>query len=265
MTLGPERKFLPVDTATGLIAENAALAELLRGADLATPVPTCPEWTLDQLTRHVGRGDRWSAQIVAEQAGEYIDPRTVPGGRPPADRDGQMDWLRQGVGELLDAVAQSGPETPVWTFLGMRPSAWWIRRRMHETAVHRADAALALGVDFEIEPAIAADGITEYLERVMIRADAEGPAGGDRPLGDGQSLHLHATDAPLGGAGEWTVLGRPDGIAFNHEHAHATVALRGRARDLLLAIVRRGTAAELGVEIFGDQAVWDTWLARTPF
>ncbi|MDA0252988.1 MAG: hypothetical protein O3A42_18930, partial [Actinobacteria bacterium] len=69
----------------------------------------------------------------------------------------------------------------------------------------------------------------------------------------------------LGAAGEWTILGRPDGIAFDNEHAHATVALRGPARDLLLAIVRRGTAAELGLEIFGDQAVWDTWLARTPF
>lgn len=254
-----------MDAATGLIAENTALAELLREADLATPVPTCPEWTLDQLMRHVGRGDRWSAQIVAEQAGEFIDPRTVPGGKPPADQDAQMAWLRQGVRELLDAVARSGPETPVWTFLGMRPSAWWIRRRMHETAVHRADAALALGVDFQIEPAVAADGITEYLERVMIRADAEGPAGGDRPLGEGQSLHLHATDAPRGGAGEWTILGRPDGIAVDHEHARATVALRGRAQDLLLAIVRRGTAADLGLEIFGDQAVWDTWLARTPF
>ena len=254
-----------MDTATGLIAENTALVDLLSQADLATPVPTCPEWTLDHLMRHVGRGDRWSAQIVAEQSGEFIDPRTVPGGRPPADQDGQMGWLRQGVRELLDAVEHSGPEAPVWTFLGMRPAAWWIRRRMHETAVHRADAALALSLDFEIAPAVAADGITEYLERVVIRADAEGPAGGDRPLGDGQSLHLHATDTGLGESGEWTILGRPDGIAFDHEHARATVALRGRARDLLLAIVRRGAAAELGLEIFGDQAVWDTWLARTPF
>lgn len=254
-----------MDTATGLIDENAALVDLLSHADLATAVPTCPEWTLDHLMRHVGRGDRWSAQIVAEQAGEFIDPRTVPGGKPPVDRERQMGWLREGVRELLDAVEQSGPETPVWTFLGMRPAAWWIRRRMHETAVHRADAALALGVDVEIAPAVAADGITEYLERVMIRSDAEGPAGGDRPLGDGLSLHLHATDTGLGAAGEWTILGRPDGIAFDHEHARATVALRGRAQDLLLAIVRRGTAADLGLEIFGDQAVWDTWLARTPF
>ena len=254
-----------MDTSTELIAENAAFADLLREADLAAAVPTCPEWTLGKLMRHVGRGDRWCAMIVAEKSGDFIDPATVPGGRPPADRDGQIAWLHQGVRELLDAVDRSGPDTPVWTFLGMRPAAWWIRRRLHETVVHRADAALALGADFDVDPAVAADGITEYLERVMILADREGPAGGDRPLGDGQSLHLHATDAAPGAAGEWTILGRPDGIAVDHEHGRATVALRGPARDLLLAITRRGSAAELGLEIFGDQDPWDTWLARTPF
>ena len=192
--------------------------------------------------RHVGRGDRWCAQIVAEQSMEYIDPRNVAGGKPPAGRDDEIAWLRDGVQQLLDAVEQTGPETPVWTFLGPRPAAWWIRRRLHETVVHRADAALALGAGFDVDPALAADGITEYLERVVVRADEEGPAWGDRPLFDGQSLHLHATDPGLGEAGEWTILGRPDGIAFDHEHGKATVALRGPARDLLLAIVRRGDA-----------------------
>lgn len=250
-----------MDTATTLIAENIAFAELLRDADLTTPVPTCPDWTLDQLMRHVGRGDRWCAQIVAERSADYIDPRTVPDGRPPADRDGQIAWVHDGPRRLLEAVADVGAETPVWTFLGPRPAGWWIRRRLHETAVHRADAALAVGAAFRIDPEVAADGISEYLERVVIRAGAEGPGWGDRPLGDGLSLHLHATDA----AGEWTILGRPDGIAVDHEHGKAAAALRGPARDLLLAIVRRGRAAELGLEVFGDRAVWDTWLARTPF
>lgn len=246
-----------------LIAENAALADLVADADFAAPVPTCPEWTLDQLLRHVGRGDRWSAHIVAEQSMEAIDPRTVPGGKPPADRAGMIGWLRDGPGLLLDAVESTGPQTPVWTFLGSRPAGWWIRRRLHETLVHRADAALALASGFDVDPSVAADAITEYLERAVIRADAEGPAGGDRPLGDGQSLHLHATDA--GAAGEWTILGRPDGIAVDHEHGRSTTALRGRAADLLLAMVRRGTAADLGVEVLGEPRVWDTWLARTPF
>ena len=131
----------------------------------------------------------------------------------------------------------------MWTFLGPRPAAWWVRRRLHEVLVHRADAAIALGVDYDVDPALAADAISEWLERVMIQADEEGPAGGDRPLGDGQSLHLHATDPGLGEAGEWTILGRPDGIAVDHEHGKATAALRGPARSLLLAVVRRRTAA----------------------
>jgi uncharacterized protein (TIGR03083 family) len=251
-----------VDTADALIAENAAFVDLLRGADLSTPVPTCPEWTLDQLMRHVGRGDRWCAQIVAERSDELIDPRTVSGGKPPADRDGQIAWLIDGPRALLDAVEKTGADIPVWTFLGPRPAGWWIRRRLHETAVHRADAALALGVPFEIDPHIAADGVTEYLERVVVRA---GAPGAERPLAEGQSLHLHATDPGLGAAGEWTIVGHADGITVGNEHSKATAALRGPARDLLLAIVRRGDASELGVEMFGDKAVWDTWLARTPF
>ncbi|MEZ0358508.1 maleylpyruvate isomerase family mycothiol-dependent enzyme [Mycobacterium sp. SA01] len=254
-----------MDFTTALIAENAALADLLRDADLSTPVPTCPEWTLEQLMRHVGRGDRWCAQIVAEQSTDFIDPRTVDGGKPPAGRDNEIAWLQAGPQQLIDAVAATGAETPVWTFLGPRPAAWWIRRRLHEAVVHRADAAIALGVEFEVEPAVAADAISEWLERCEERANEEGPAGGDRPVADEHSLHLHATDPGLGEAREWTILGRPDGIAVEQGHGKATVALRGPARDLLLAVVRRRSAAEQGLEVFGDAGVWDTWLARTPF
>ena len=215
--------------------------------------------------RHVGRGDRWAAQIVAEQATDPVDPRTVAGGKPPAGRDDEIAWLQDGVRALLDAVGKSGAQAPVWTFLGTRPAAWWIRRRLHETVVHRADATLALGAEFQIDAAVAADGISEYLERVMVRSAGDDPSWAGPPLRDGQSLHLHATDDGLGTAGEWTISGRVDGIEFEHGHANATAALRGPARDLLLAIVRRGSAAELGVQIFGDPAIWDTWLARTPF
>lgn len=251
----------PVDFSATLIAENAAFAELLRDAELAMPVPSCPGWTLDQLMRHVGRGDRWCAQIVAERSSENIDPRTVSDGKPPTDPDGRVGWLHDGPQRLIDAVAHSGPDTEVWTFLGPRPAAWWIRRRLHETAVHRADATLALGAPFGIDPTIAADGITEYLERVVIRAGQSS----ELPLDAGQSLHLHATDAILGVPGEWTILGRPDGIVFDHAHTKAGTALRGPARDLLLAVVRRGEPADLGLEMFGDPEVWDDWLARTPF
>ncbi len=43
------------------------------------------------------------------------------------------------------------------------------------------------------------------------------------------------------------------------------MALRGTAKDLLLAIVRRRDVADGGIEVFGDTEVWDAWLERTPF
>ena len=160
----------------------------------------------------------------------------------------------------LRAFGLVGADTPVWTFIGPRPAQWWIRRRVHEATVHRADAAIAVGADYELTPEIAADGIDEWLERIAIESD-----GTSSPLDVGRTLHLHATDDGLGSAGEWSIVGRDDGIAFSHEHAKGDAALRGSAKDLLLAIVRRQSAAEGGVEIFGDAAVWDGWLTRTPF
>jgi uncharacterized protein (TIGR03083 family) len=254
-----------VDYAAVFLEQNRAFSELFRNADQSEPVPTCPGWSLGQLFRHVGRGDRWAAQIVRERHDQFLDPRAVEGGKPPPDPDDAISWLHGGAQRLVDAVEQSGVETPVWTFLGPRPANWWIRRRLHEAAVHRADAAIAVGRDFTLEPEVAADGITEWLERIAVQAGSDG---GPLPLEDGVTMHLHATDPGLGEAGEWTV-GVTGGVSkaritWSHEHGKGTVALRGGATELLLAMVRRVPIAETGIKLFGDHAVWQTWLDRTP-
>lgn len=250
-----------VDYAGAFLDENRAFAELFDGADESTPVPTCPDWTLRHLFRHVGRGDRWAAQIVRDRLESYLDPRTVEGGKPPPEPADAISWLHGGAQRLLDAVELTGVETPVWTFLGPRPANWWVRRRLHEVAVHRADAAIALGGDFRLEPEIAADGITEWLERVAIQAGTEGAP---LPLEEGTTLHLHATDPGLGEAGEWTAAVEQGRVTWSHEHGKGSVALRGGATELLLAILRRRPIADTGVQLFGDDAVWQRWLDRTP-
>lgn len=249
-----------MDIRAALVDETEAFGELIRTADPATPVPTCPGWTITQLFRHIGRGNRWAAQIVADRRSEPLDPREVPDGRPPEDRDASVDWLNASARLVLDAVDAVGADTPVWTFLGPRQADWWIRRRLHEATVHRADAAIALGTDYRLMPELAADGIDEWLDRIAIEA-----TGGSSPLNAGQTLHLHATDDNLGAAGEWTITGGSDGIAWSHEHGKGDAAIRGSAQDLLLAIVRRQTAVDGNLEVFGDTTVWDGWLDRTPF
>ena len=126
--------------------------------------------------------------------------------------------------------------------------------------MHRADAALALGLDYDLSPELAADGISEWIELMTVQAKPQSP-----PLETGRTLHLHATDDGLGPTGEWTIVNDEEGVGWSHEHGKGDVALRGPANDLLLAIVRRRTAAEAGIEIFGDTAVWDGWLEHTPF
>jgi uncharacterized protein (TIGR03083 family) len=249
-----------VDFRAALLEQTRAFGDLIRAGDPETPVPTCPDWTLKQLFRHVGRGHRWAAQIVAERRAQALDPRDVRDGKPPDDPDAAIVWLNDGAQLIVDALDQVGSDARVWTFLGSRPAGWWIRRRLHEATVHRADVALALGVDYDLSPELAADGISEWLERVSVEAKRQAP-----PLNRGQTMHLHATDDGLGPTGEWTVVNDEDGVWWSHNHGKGDVALRGPAKDLLLALVRRKSAADVGLEVFGDTSIWATWLDRTPF
>lgn len=249
-----------MDFRATLLDQTKAFGELIRSADPSTPVPTCPGWTLKQLFRHVGRGNRWAAQIIADRRTDALDPRDVRDGKPPEDPDGAIDWLNGGAQLIIDAVDRVGSDARVWTFTGPRPAGWWIRRRLHEVTVHGADAALALGVDYDPPPELAADGISEWVELMTVQAKRSAP-----PIERGKTLHLHATDGALGPTGEWTIVNDEDGVSWSHDHGKGDVALRGPVKDLLLAIVRRRTAAEVGLEVFGDSSVWDQWLERTPF
>lgn len=250
-----------MDYAAKLVDEHRAFVDIVASADPAAPVPTCPGWTVQQLFRHVGRGVRWSAQMVADRATEGLDPRAVVGGKPPEDPAAAADWLVDGADQLLKAVDATGPDVAVWTFLGPRPSQWWIRRRLHEVIVHRADAAIAAGTAFELAPELAADAISEWLDIIVHTRPGAAPV-----LDPGQTLHLHAHDEGLGPAGEWMISAAADGtLTWSHGHGKGTVALRGGSVDLLLAITRRRPVAELDVQLIGDEAVWQSWLDRTAF
>ncbi|MGH3290358.1 MAG: maleylpyruvate isomerase family mycothiol-dependent enzyme [Trebonia sp.] len=248
-----------MDHAAALTGQNRMLGELLRDADWSVPAPTCPGWTLLQLLRHVGRGDRWAAQIITDRADTSLDPRLVSDGKPPAEVPGAIRWLSRGPQILLTAVEAAGPGTEVSTFAGPKAAAWWTRRRLHEATVHRADAAIALGAPYELPAELAADGISEWLERL---AD-EQALGREPSLPAGASLTLRATDEALT-ENTWTVLGRPQGVHWHGQPANADLALAGPATDLLLALVRRRPVEDTGISMQGDTALWRPWLALTP-
>jgi len=244
--------------SVGLRDYTTQLAGIVDGEDESRPIPTCPDWTLRQLATHVGRAQRWAAEIVARRSPEAIAFRDVPNGRIPDDPAQRPGWLNAGAALLIDAVRGCGDER-VWTFAGPGPAGFWARRMAHETAVHLADAEFATGHDVAIPADLAADGIDEWLSFVAARD-------GDQPLpAEGQTLHVHVTDAAPAFAGEWLVRRTRDGLAVEAGHAKADVAVRGPAGPLLLVLMRRLPPSAPAVEVLGDQDLLAHWLEHTQF
>ncbi len=239
-----------------VVSSTDTLADISDSADPAAQVPTCPDWTLRQLITHVGRAQRWATAIVATRSAEPIPFREVPDGRLPDDQAERSGWLRRGAAGLAEAVHGAGTGQ-AWTHYGMGPASYWARRMAHETAVHRADGQLTVGTRPVIDPVIAADGIDEWL------GFGTEPGGPGPALPEGKVLHLHATDDGL--TGEWLIRGGPDGITVQAGHGKGDAAVRGPASALLLLLVRRLAPDDPAVEVIGDRAVLDGWLAATPF
>ena len=240
----------------GCTAELARIIE----SDLERQVPTCPGWTFRQLATHLGRGHRWAAQIVATRATTPISTREVADGKLPQDPAQHVPWLNAGADRVIEAVTAAGSDL-VWTLAGIGPASFWARRRAHETAVHLADAQLASGQDVNLAPDLAADGVDEWLG--LIAAGSGDTAQNLR--GDGQSLHFHATDPGLSGAGEWLVTRTPAGVTVARGHGKADVAVRGPAARMLLVLTRRLPPSDPAIEVLGEQALLTHWLQHTPF
>ncbi|GAA1536846.1 maleylpyruvate isomerase family mycothiol-dependent enzyme [Streptomyces albidochromogenes] len=240
------------------------LRAVLIDADLSAEVPTCPEWTLGRLARHVGGAHRWAEAIVRTKASEAVPEDQVPGITGPGDAEpAALDtWLEEGARKLADTLRAAGPQTGAWSWGADQRAAFWARRMTHETVVHRADAALTAGIAFEVEPEVAADTVDEWLEIVAWSQSTGADEQANELRGAGRSLHLHATDVP---DAEWLIEFGEDGFTWRHAHEKATVALRGPLADVLRVFYRRLPADSDRVEVLGDAELLDFWLERASF
>jgi uncharacterized protein (TIGR03083 family) len=244
-------------------ASTATLAALVDSTEPSLPIPTCPDWTLRQLATHLGRAQRWADQIVSARSAEFIEFRAVPDGRLPDDQAARGRWLTTGAARLVGALREAGDDL-VWAFGSMLPASFWARRMSHESMVHCADAQLAAGDEVAMTAELAADAIDEWL-RVMSGPDLGQPDRRETVLAPGRTLHVHATDTELGGAGEWLVTNSSNGVRVTGGHGSGDVALSGPAADLLLVLLGRKPATAEPVKVFGDNDLLDAWLSGIPF
>ncbi|MER6395456.1 maleylpyruvate isomerase family mycothiol-dependent enzyme [Kitasatospora sp. NPDC001603] len=253
-------------------AEIVTQTDLLRGtvagADLTRPVPSCPGWNVGQLLRHLGGGQRWAEETVRTRAAGPLPDRHFRDLAAYADEDPAVvgPWLTEGARRLSDALREAGPDAPLWTPVPGGTTAFYARRFTHETAVHRADATLALGAPFALQPDVARDGLDEWMELGSLPMHFEvHPRTRELP-GPGRTLRFHATD-PAGaeGATDWLVDLTGDTLAWRHADEPAAVTVSGPLTELLLLVYRRRPPGSHGVGVQGDADLLTFWLDRVGF
>ncbi|GAB1511404.1 maleylpyruvate isomerase family mycothiol-dependent enzyme [Actinophytocola sp. KF-1] len=237
--------------AEGLHEHTAGFAKAVTGADPDAVVPTCPDWPLRVLVGHIGQEHRWAAGIVRSGPAPVPDPFDAD----PGDPAGWAGWLLAGAEDLAAAVL-SAPDRPVWTFAGTRPAAFWLRRMLHDTTVHHADAALATGTPFTVAPDHAADAISEWLELLSDPVATTVRPGFGALRGTGQTLGFRPDTGP-----GWLVTRAPDGVRWTRADGQADATLSGPVADLLLVVSRRRPPDT--VTVTGDRGLVDHWLAHS--
>ncbi|TCO44852.1 uncharacterized protein (TIGR03083 family) [Kribbella antiqua] len=179
----------------------------------------------------------------------------------PADADGLQDWLTAGARELAKTLRAVGPDVPITMPIENPTTRFTARRMTHETAIHRADAVLALGLDYDLDAEAATDALDEWMELGTLPLHFEVHPWMRELLGPGRTLGFHATDV----ATTWTVDLTGDAIRWSRSDAPAAVAVRGPLVELLLTLYKRRAVDGDRIEVHGDRDLLDYYLERVSF
>jgi uncharacterized protein (TIGR03083 family) len=249
--------------AAEIIRQSDLLGIAIAGADLTTPVPTCSGWNVGQLVRHVDGGHRWAEELVRTRADAPTPDTSLRDLSEFTDEDPALlgPILNEGAELLAGTLRDADPDAAMWTPTPHGCAGFYARRFAHETAIHRADAELALGVDFALEPDVAADGIEEWLELGSLPFHFEIHPWMRELLGPGRTIGLRATDVTV----DWVVDLTGEAIGWRRGVEDTAVSVHGAVLDLLLVIYKRRLPVEPYVQITGDHDLLDFWLERVDF
>ena len=231
-----------------LADEGARFVAAIERGDPDAVVPSCPEWTLRELVHHTGGIHRWATRVVKEAREGPIDEEleAVAGGWP---EDGELaPWFRAGHTLLVDALQAAPDDLQCWSFLkAPSPLAFWSRRQLHETTIHRVDAERASGAVTAIPTDVAVDGIDELLTGFLPRRSSKLKP--EMPC----TIAVVPTDTDAA----WTVSANAEGATTERAASDADVAVRGPAADLYLLVWNRRSLD--GLDVQGDASLLDLW------
>ena len=204
---------------------RAALMAAMPGTPPA--VPSCPDWTTEDLVRHLGRVHRLVNHIIVERLRAMPPDRQTPFEAPAGlPRDDLADWFAEGATTLAETFRATDPKTVVWTWGGEQEVGFWVRAQAIEAAVHRWDLEGSIGSPQPVDKELAADGVAQFLDVVVpFRRRVKSP-----PPMKGEHYRFFQTD----GKESWSIALDPKGSRPLGEDEPADTELSGTASDLLL-------------------------------
>jgi uncharacterized protein (TIGR03083 family) len=236
-----------------LRADSPALQEAVAQAGPEAAVPSCPDWTVADLVKHLTFMLNW----VRQTAPRGVTTRPDDSGfAPPPDVawPEALDALRRELTGTIETLDALDADFPAWNWAPQAKKAgFWHRRMAHEISMHRWDAESAAGRATPIETKLAADGVSEVLDTWLPAGKRKGPT-------DLRGVvHLAASDAGY----EWFVRLRGPGVALldtgtilDTDDHHPRAGATGTASDLLLTLMGRQRTDHLVVT--GDPRLIDS-------
>jgi uncharacterized protein (TIGR03083 family) len=237
-----------LDYLDHLARESARFAAALRETPPDAAVPTCPDWTADDLLWHLAEVQWFWGTIVRENITETERADKLEAPDRPGDRAGLQAFYDQASGDLGTALAGSPPETPAWTWSDEQTVGFIRRRQAHEALIHRIDAEVTAGGRTDTDTALSRDGVDEVL-RIMYGG---APPWGEFTPDQASTIRVRATDT----GDTWLLtLGRFTGTDPDDGNAIDEADLRVAETD---------PGSEAAAELTGSAADLNCWLWHRP-
>jgi len=240
------------DRYLACLAADQARFRAVAPLALAAPVPTCPGWTVADLTRHL-------SEVYLHKAAAIREGEEPTEGWPPPQvaTEHPLALLDHAYLVLTEQLAAHRPGDPAGSWYSDDQTVgFWARRMAQETVIHRIDAELGTGSPVAPVPAdLAVDGVDELL-RVFVAYSVRVWGQYFREVLDASPGHtcLVRTDAA-----SWLVRSGPDsvmvedGATSGAEPVDAT--LTGSPSDVLRRLWNRELPGRPSpVEVRGDPA-----------
>jgi uncharacterized protein (TIGR03083 family) len=236
-----------LDYLAHLATESARFGNVLAATAPDAQVPTCPDWTADDLLWHLGEVQWFWGTIVRERV-DVAGAQELKPARPD-DRPGLVDFYQNASRDLGQILATTPPGTKVWTWADDKSVGFVRRRQAHEALIHRIDAELTAGSRSEMDPALSADGVDEAL-RLMYNGNL--PDWGKFAPDEGATLRIAAADT---GDSWFVTLGQFTGTDPDDQKSYDE-------RSLLVPVADPGTGT--AATFTGSAADLDCWLWHRP-